>query len=62
MASSRGSSSESTLRRTEAMVLPHTPKRLPSNWAMDQRKNPRPMDRVLPLRTAPSQMIPSYPA
>ena len=61
MAFSFGSSSESTLRRREAMVLPQTPKRIPRKREQAQRKKLRPMHRVFPERTAPSQMTASLP-
>ena len=41
------------------MVFPHSPSCRPLNLAMAQRKKESPMEKVLPLRTAPSQMIAS---
>ena len=51
-----GSSSTSTLRRTERIVLPHTAKLTPEKRDIAHRKNESPMHMVLPLRTAPSQI------
>ena len=42
------------------MVLPQMPNLAPSKLLWAQRKNPRPMARVFPERTAPSQTMASY--
>lgn len=57
--SSHWGASEVTFRRRASMVLPHSPSRRRSKVAMLHRKNPTVMDRVLPLRTEPSQISPS---
>ena len=56
---SLGSSSARTLRRNAPMVLPQRANCCRWNRAMAQRKKDRPRQRVFPLRTAPSQRMPS---
>ena len=58
-APSVGSTSRSRLRRSAVMVLPHSPKAMPSKQAVAHRKKASPMHRVFPLRTAPSQITAS---
>ena len=55
--SNRGISSESIFRRTLWMVRPHRAKFRPWKERMAQQKKDRPVHRVLPLRTAPSQRM-----
>ncbi len=56
MACSFGSSSVTTLRRSEAMVLPHRPNRAPLKQALAHRKKLSPMHSVLPETHRPSQL------